>query len=40
MLLGEKDVIYNGVKGLFKGSMFAKTTPDKYFVDKCFKDTN
>lgn len=36
-ILGEKDTIrYNGKKGLFKNSCFAKRVKDKYYVNKCF----
>lgn len=36
-LLGEKNTIrYNGIKGLFKGSCFAKKVKDKYYVNKYF----
>jgi len=37
-LLGEKDTIrYNGKKGLFKNSCFAKKVNDKYYVNRWLK---
>lgn len=36
-MLGESGTIrYNGTKGIFKGSCFAKKVNDKYFVDSFF----